>query len=243
MRLSHDQALHILEAFERTERPQAFQAVWSRRSYAPMHIHEPALASLRTSLRTLHPEYVPMFDVVFESQGHRVDWHCDYESLGPFEVDDYPRAIAESHFMSVHFNLTEEGGALTTLPWVWLSCVHYACIVWFGIFSLPHHLLNALCAPLFALFGKVSSNAPRIGNVFDNMRLHSVSTGKPRISYVVRMAKAGCVHVTRKSIENGIRRSAACAAFTPLLTSCVADEPLDVADVAWSHVFSKSGSD
>lgn len=234
--LNQAQTERILEAFHTTEKPQAHQLVWLRRSYAPMHIHEPLFDSLRVMITQALPDYSIAFDVVFESNGGVVDFHCDYESLGPFDVDDYRRSIAESHFKTIHFNLTENGGSLRTLPWVWLSQVHYWCIVTFGIFSLAHNVLNWVCAPLFRAYAREASNIPRLGNAFDNMRLHSVSSGAPRTSYVVRLVKKGCVSMTRDSVERGIARSAACAAFTPLAEK-LTSTPVDAADVAWADVF------
>ena len=48
---------------------------WSRRQYAPMHIHSKAFSSLRDQIATQLPDHAIAFDVVFESQGKRVDWH------------------------------------------------------------------------------------------------------------------------------------------------------------------------
>ena len=48
---------------------------WSRRQYAPMHIHSKAFSSLREQIAAQLPDHAVAFDVVFESAGKRVDWH------------------------------------------------------------------------------------------------------------------------------------------------------------------------
>ena len=48
---------------------------WSRRQYAPMHIHSKAFSSLREQIAAQLPDHAIAFDVVFESAGKRVDWH------------------------------------------------------------------------------------------------------------------------------------------------------------------------
>ena len=42
------------------------------------------VSSLREQIAAQLPDHAIAFDVVFESAGKRVDWHGDYESLGPF---------------------------------------------------------------------------------------------------------------------------------------------------------------
>lgn len=43
------------------------------------------------------------------------------------------------------------------------------------------------------------------------MKLHYVTSGNPRISYVVRMVKKGdCVYLSRDTIMKGMMRSDAC---------------------------------
>ena len=123
---------------------------WARRLYAPMHVHAPWMADVRAALGARYPAHVVAFDVLFATApGARVAWHCDYDSLGPFEVGDANAALRDDHFVSVHFNLTR-GGALRTLPWRWLSYLHYWVIVRVGIFHAVHLHLNRACAVLFA---------------------------------------------------------------------------------------------
>ena len=106
---------------------------WSRRQYAPMHIHSKAFASLREQIAAQLPDHAVAFDVVFESAGKRVDWHGDYESLGPFAFDGV-QSIRNHDFVSVHFNLTEDGGSLSTLDWPLVSTLHHFVIVKYGIY-------------------------------------------------------------------------------------------------------------
>ena len=234
--LSPHQTAYILHHFaSECGEPQAHQNVWLRRSYAPMLIHTATLTSVRDIVMQMYPQHVICFDVIFESAGGLVDWHCDYESLGPFSVPIRRRAVGESHFLSVHFNLTANGGSLTTLDWVWLSLLHYWCISTFGIFSTPHRVLNAISRPFYRCFARVFPNVAGWGNVFDNTRLHSVSPGERRISYVLRLAKKDCVTLSRTSVLDGMQRSKACAVFERLLDR-VSDDPLDVASLDWANL-------
>jgi len=229
--LTKAQRAHLLRRLEATASAAAHTHVWSRRSYAAQAIlRDPELRPVRRYLATRFPEYVIAFDVLFESKGGATDWHCDYESLGPFAVPDRWTASRDRHFVSVHFTLTPDGGVLQTLDdWPFLSYVHYWCIATFGIFSWAHTLLVALSRPLFALLAASRTSDVGVGNVFDNTRLHAVTAGAPRVSYVVRLVKRGAVRVTRDSIREGVRRSAACAVFARLGDV----DDADVADVPW----------
>ena len=227
----------IREAFEKIEHPKAHRSVWSRRSYAPMHIHSSEFTSLRSQIYRALPQYEIAFDVLFESKGNTVGWHCDYESLGPFVVPNRWKAVKDSYFMTVHFNLTEDGGSLTCLSWPYLSYLFYLAIAWAGIFSTAHSLLTLLFTPMFALFARVHSNQSLRGNIFDNTRLHMVSAGNPRLSYVVRLVKKGdLVHITRDSIRDGVKRSDACAVFNRLVDHIPSAYPIDAASISWSLI-------
>ena len=240
--LSAQQIALLLDAFERDNGgPQAHANVWKRRSYAPMHIFTKPLDSVREAVARQYPEYAIAFDVVFESAGGPTDWHCDYESLGPFAVRDRMAAVRGAHFMSLHFNLTQGGGSLMTLPWVRLSYLHYLCIIRFGIFSRLHRLLNVLSAPLFSLFARTHPNQPGWGNAFDNTRLHAVAAGSPRVSYVLRLVRKGCVFLDSTSVSEGIARSDACAAFEPLLAHVSGS--VEAATLPWAKIFSHSPGD
>lgn len=235
LRLSALQADAIMSGLERSASPRAHRDVWSRRRYAPMHIHRPEFADVRDALEARFPRYAVAFDVVFESRGASVEWHTDYESLGPFSVPDRWEAVRDGHFLTVHFNLTPSGGRLVTLPWPVLSYVFYVAILWTGIFGWAHRLLVWLCAPLLGIAATVHPNAPLSGNVFDNTRLHMVTSGAPRVSYVVRMVRRGRVSVSRASVVAGLERSDACLAFVPLL-AWVYERPRDAASLPWDRM-------
>ena len=194
--------LHDLEVDDGTLVRSSY--AWARRKYAPMHIHGPRLRSVREQIARALPDYTIAFDVVFEvANGTAVALHCDHESLGPFAYDR-ARAMRESHFLSVHFNLTPDGGSLVTLDWPRVSLAHHLVISRFGLFSLPHRMGNALTRPLVRRFARARSNEVGEGNVFDNLRLHEVSAGAPRTSYVVRLVRRGA----------GVRTSPALLAAT-----------------------------
>ena len=197
---------------------------WSRRQYAPMHIHSKAFASLRDQIAAQLPDHAVAFDVVFESAGKRVDWHGDYESLGPFAFDGV-QSIRNHDFVSVHFNLTADGGSLSTLDWPLASTLHHFVIVKWGIYSRPHKLLNFLSRPLFWLFATTRPNAVGEGNAFDNMRLHSVGAGAARLSYVVRLVRRnGGVTMSPATVATCASRSTACERLTKVLAPAVSGQ-------------------
>lgn len=229
LRLSEEQVRTVMHELKTQTKQQVHTQVWARRSYAPMHIHKPEFADVKRTIEAALPDYAVVFDVVFESAGPEVAWHVDYESLGPFVVPSRWKAIRESHFKTVHFNLTPNGGALVANSSLILAYIFYLAIAMSGIFGWMH---RALLATL-PLGGRVSSNEPRVGNVFDNVRMHMVTAGDPRTSYVVRLVKRnGCVFISRDSILAGLRRSAACAAFHHLLPH-VDRENRDATEVNW----------
>lgn len=243
IRLSEEEISHLREDLgvaDETSVPSSY--AWSRRKYAPMHIHSPHLSRLREQIRASYPEYVIAFDVVFEVEaGAGVDLHCDYESLGPFEYDR-ARAISESHFRSLHFNLTEEGGSLVTLPWPRLSLLHHWVLSRFGLYSGPHRVCNWFARPLVAAFGVTHPNEAGVGNGFDNLRLHMVTPGKrPRASYVVRLVKRGGL----------VRTSPPLLALSPAPASRVLHraiarhvrEVTDVERVPWSRLREEGGEE
>lgn len=204
VRLTEDEANAVMDDFERRAEPGEFG--WSRRTYAHNLIFTERLASVRAAILRAYPQHTIAFDVVFETTGSSVDWHADYESLGIFETDGL-RSILRNDFCSVHFNLTEHGGALRTLPWPLLSYVHWRVIATFGLYSFPHRALTACCAPILERWATTHPSAARVGNGFDNMRLHSVTSGARRVSYVVRLVRKGTVFLSRNSLETGMQRS------------------------------------
>ena len=208
---------------------------WSRRQYAPMHIHSKAFAPLREQIAAQLPDHAIAFDVVFESAGKRVDWHGDYESLGPFAFDGVS-SIQNHDFVSVHFNLTEDGGSLSTLDWPLVSTLHHFVIVKWGIYSRPHKLLNFLSRPLFWLFATTRPNAVGVGNSFDNMRLHSVGAGAARLSYVVRLVRRnGGVTMSPATVATCASRSTACERLTKVLAPAVAS-PTAAGTFPWADL-------
>ncbi len=237
--LTEDQANFILQSFSLNNNNTSHSHVWKRRSYAPMYIYTETLKSVREEILSRYPEYCIAFDVVFDSDGSYVNWHCDYESLGPFFVQNRIKAITNHHFLSIHFNLTPNGGNLVTYDGIIMSYIHYLCIAYCGIFSIVHTCIEWISKPFLNMFSSVKQNTPFIGNVFDNTRLHCVTTGKPRTSYVLRLVKKNKVKLTYNSIKDGITRSDACQAFIPLLSLVyeTQNETLDVKDVDWNIVF------
>lgn len=232
MRLNTKQIDIILSNFENETQKQVYQQVWKKRQYAPMNIYLQEFDQLRNLINEKFEFYTILFDIVFESSGICTDWHCDYESLGPFIIESNYNSIKNSDFISIHFNITDDGGSLVTLHWKFLSYLYNIIIVWTGIFSGLHILANNILKPIFYFFGKKHSNEKGIGNYFDNMRLHSVTRGKPRISYVIRLARKKTVKISKKSIENGIKRSDACLPFIPLL-DFVDDTPVFSSQIPW----------
>ena len=59
--------------------------MWARRAYAPMFIHRPELANYKRAIEAALPDYVVAFDDLCRCDS-AVPWHCDYDSLGPFDV-------------------------------------------------------------------------------------------------------------------------------------------------------------
>ena len=237
--LNDDEARFILESFAKKSDSSAHSSVWKRRSYASMYIYTDELKSLREAVMCQFPDYCIAFDVIFDSDGSYVAWHCDYESLGPFYVPNRLRAITNHHFLSIHFNLTPDGGSLVTYDGIILSYIHYLCIAYCGIFGIMHTWLEWISRPFLSVFSSVKTNVPLVGNVFDNTRLHCVTMGDARTSYVLRLVKKNNVKLTHRSVQDGISRSKACHAFIPLLSLILdtQNDPLDVKDVNWEAVF------
>ena len=194
MRLSFPQQSVILEHFQNAP-TQGSKYGWSRRQYAPMHIHSESFRSLKKEISRDLPEYV-------------------------------------------HFNLTPNGGRLVTLNWPLLSSLYSFVISVTGIYSLCHRVLNLLCWPLVFLFSKSHTNEPNVGNVFDNMRLHAVTSGDERISYVVRLIKRnGCVTMTRNSIIKCSERSSACKRLNDIILPKVPeDKVVDAGEFEWKSL-------
>ena len=237
-RLTTEQMEYIMEGFH-CGITQEGKFGWSRRQYAPMYIHEPIMASYRESILKQLPDYTIAFDVLFEAPPHRgVDYHCDYESLGPFTPPGI-KDVFHSHFVSVHANLTHNGGSLTVMPWPLLSTVFSKVICHTGIYSRLHRFLNALCHPLFCLFARKLPNDVGVGNIFDNMRLHSVTPGEERVSYVVRLVRKprdrAPVRMTKESVMKSRNISNATSRLADVILPHIWDDDvvLDASSFDW----------
>lgn len=202
-----------------------------------MHIHTPEFAELKEEIADRFPDHVIAFDVVFQTDaGTSVDFHVDFESLGPFDEVDW-KGIRDHYFVSVHFNLTPNGGHLVTVaePYA-LSVPYHAIISQWGIYSLPHRIANALTRPLLHHLQTVCPNNVDVGNSFDNMRLHGVTAGDAeRVSYVVRLVKRGCVTLSPESLRVAATRSAASATLSEAISPHV-HRRVDVSDLPWGDL-------
>ena len=167
-------------------------------------------------------------------------WHADYESIGPFEYDNLSSAIKEDYFKSIHFNLTENGGALTTMDTANGAYIMNCVIKIMGIFSWAHYILNYICT-VFTFAHMQHPNIPNFGNAFNNMKLHCVTAGKTRLSYVVRMAKKGRVSVSHASIDRAIQRSENCKVFEKFKKLIDRDESKYVECIDWKNHAEHSG--
>jgi len=184
--MSEDERLHVLRAFGpvyRTGGNSTKDTVWARRSYAPMHIHQPALQAYRESIALAFPDHEITFDVIFAAADNAVPWHADYDSLGPFEASVH--SIVREDFITVHANLISDGGgSLRTLDSAAIAAVHWLS----NRATKSFGSLGALTEPLAAAIGVRTHDAtPGVGNAFNNLKAHAVSAGAGRISYVVRL--------------------------------------------------------
>lgn len=182
----------VLAHFEATAPTKAtgnitMDAVWARRVYAPMKIHTPALASYHAAISRAFPDHSITFDVIFAAADNEVPWHCDFDSLGPFEYRF--DSISNDDFITVHANLVQPptgGGVLRTLDSLAVASVHHAA----NRLTNGFGALGSLTAPLAATMGaRAHDGAPGSGNAFNNLRAHSVTAGSGRVSYVVRLVR------------------------------------------------------
>lgn len=232
--ISENQKEFILNRFDKqNDQKNAHASVWKRRSYAPMLIYENELEDIKNQIQREFPNHTIVFDVIFESDGKKVEWHCDHESLGPFEVTNNFESLSQRHFISYHFNLTENGGKLTCFDSNIMSYICLTIIQWCGIFSWQHTFLNFIInflAPWYA-FSAIK--------VFNNMALHCVTVGAPRISYVVRLVHSDYVFVTNDSIKTAISRSSNCEIFKSIQIH--KDEKKSVGEIPWKEHLSHGG--
>lgn len=232
LKLSEKQIKFILNRFNKeNDSKNAHQTIWKRRSYAPMLIYEEELENIKNKIKEEFPDHTIVFDVIFESDGKKVEWHCDHESLGPFEIKNHYESLSKGHFLSYHFNLTENGGKLMCFDSLFMSYITETIIRWCGIFSFQHIFLTIFInflAPWYAYFALT---------VFNNMALHCVTFGAPRISYVVRLVHSDFVFVTNSSIQNAISRSSNCEIFKYIETN---NQVKTVREIDWKQCLSKN---
>lgn len=187
--------------------------IWSKRQYAPMYIQCEQLQRLKNVISTSYPDYTIAFDVIFQSQGNFVDWHTDHESLGPFLNNKPFEAICEKHFLSIHFNLTENGGSLQTLEWPLISFISHMINIKTNIFSIYQKMYSFIIRHIAYSFARKYNNTKYLGNVFNNVALHCVGEGDVRTSYVIRMIKTSCVMTNKDCIVKASMRSSDCLEF------------------------------
>lgn len=186
----------FLSCSDGTNATKAKDTVWARRAYAPMFIHRPELRRYKSAIEAALPDYVPTFDVIFAAADSAVPWHCDYDSIGPFDVSF--AAIPRGDFVTVHANLQNHGGGqLRTLSSLPIAAAHYAVNTLTSSFGG----LAALTAPLAEAFGaKTHPGAVGEGHFFNNMATHAVTPGAGRVSYVVRLMRKD-VRMRRELVE------------------------------------------
>jgi len=234
LQMSDEERTYILNEFENynTDK-ESHTHVWSKRLYAGMFIHSPYLTSLKNQVLQNYPDYTITFDVIFQSKGNEVVWHSDYESLGPFLNETPYVAINERHFISIHFNLTDDGGSLRTMEWPFLSYVNWHINKNFNIFSWPHKFIVSLIGPISHFFAETKANDPKLGNAFNNLAMHSVSEGQPRTSYVLRLVKSDKVKTSKKLVENAMHLSENCKEFFKILPYFQNDSVILASKLPW----------
>lgn len=235
--MSDEEMIHILNEFDKFQPTnESHTNVWSKRLYAGMFIHSPYLTSLKNQVLTKFPDYTITFDVIFQSKGNEVDWHSDHESLGPFFNETPYVAIKERHFISIHFNLTRDGGSLRTMEWPILSYINCQINRNFNIFSLPHRILANFIRPISPYFAQQKSNKPKLGNEFNNLAMHSVSQGQPRTSYVLRLVKSDTVKTSKQLVEAALNVSENCKDFSKILPYFTNDDVILASQLPWDSM-------
>jgi len=241
LRLTDEECMFLLNKFHnQTNTSCAHSHVWSNRVYAPMFIHAAALNGIKSQVCRMLPDHVIVFDVLFESRGNKVDWHCDHESLGPFINDNPLSAILNDDYLSVHFNLTFKGGNLCVLKWPLLSYLHHLVNKNFDIFSLSWRILNILTSPIADCLCVQKSNTLGRGNIFNNLALHSVSKGEKRVSYVLRLVRKKMVYTSKTCIHDSVKTSQDCLAFKKFLSlmppHISKNEKICASDIDWEKL-------
>ena len=241
--LSPEERAHVLGSFlacSDGNTSKAKDTVWARRAYAPMFIHRPELANYKRAIEAALPDYVVAFDVIFAAADSAVPWHCDYDSLGPFDVSF--ASIPRGDFVTVHANLQNRGGAkLRTLSSLPMAAAHYAVNTLTSSFGG----LAALTAPFAESLGaKTHSGAEGHGHFFNNMATHAVTQGVGRVSYVVRLMRRDVV-MRRELVEAassgtlGTRRLKEFGRLLPLFAGAAM---VHAGDFPWDKVSSEGAS-
>lgn len=237
MNLSEEEVVHLINMFQKdTTETQSHKDVWVKRIYAGMFIHSHELHEIKTKISERFPDYTIAFDVLFHSNGNEVGWHSDHESLGPFINDTPLDAIANKHFMSIHFNLTKDGGSLQTLEWPLLSYMNCLINQNFDIFSVPHRMLAAIVRPFAHFFATTKCNMVGVGNHFNNLAMHAVTSGSPRTSYVVRLVKSGKVFTSYSKIMDSMKLSQNCKSFAKILGILPSHDVILASDLSWDKI-------
>ena len=213
----------------------AQDTVWAQRQYAPMYIHSSALQSYRERISRAFPDHAITFDVIFAASDKLVPWHADFDSLGPFEASTY--SIARGDFITVHANLispTEGGGQLRTLDSIPVAIVHWLSNRWTNSFGS----LAEWTEPFAARLGAVTHDGTvGVGNVFNNLRAHSVTAGAGRVSYVVRLVRKD-VRLSGGDLRDaasGLRSTRRIPEFERFLPH-LKDDRMRVGDFPWGSV-------
>ena len=233
--LTNENVKTIRETLDNTEDPQAFSDIWSRRSFAPMLIHMPMFDVIKKNIESVFPDYVVTFDTIYESDGRTEPWHCDYETIGIFNINNRFTAIRKSHFLSIVFNLNESSGNMVVLPWTFFSYFHILFVNFFGFMGRIHKLINCFSCLTFWCCSKKYTPYVLHGSVFNPLKLHKMAAGEQRLSYVVHMVKkGGCVYISRDTIMDGMMRSDSCWVYKQFFYKLKDDSLQDASEILWS---------
>lgn len=242
--MQKDEIDHVLSAFSAAtangNASASKDTVWARRTYAPLHIHGPALTRYRAQLEKAFPTHAITFDVVFAAADNAVPWHADFDSLGPFVSS--VASISDESFITVHANLVEGGaggGQLRTLDSSLVAALHYVTNRLMGTFGAADALSEPLAAGLGAT-PRTHDGKAGVGNAFNNLKAHAVTAGSGRISYVVRLVRRD-VLLSRAKLLAAARGEASTrriGEFEKLLPHFPDDalEQLPVGDFPWAQV-------
>ena len=238
LRITPRQREYVLERFAADADPKTAHAhTWSRRSYAPMYVHDPELDSYRSALEQRFPGYVIAFDVVPRrgargrvARRPRVPWSLS--RARPL------RAVRNHHFLTAHVNLTPDGGALLTYPREGLSWIYFWVVSTFGIFSVAHTLLVALTRP----FSRVGARATTRRRESGRLRQHTPARRDLRRARLLRRA----TRETRRHPHARVRRGRDRALVGMRRLRDASRRPqtsVDVSDVPWVDAFRSAGAE